>query len=275
MKCAWKELLSILPPWLRRGVEEHGWEDLWEIRIRLDRPTELVGSRGSLWLDHRGTREGIRFCINTASRYSPWAAQTMARGYLTAPGGHRIGLGGEVVTQASRVTGIREAESLCIRVAHDVPGIGKPFAALRGSVLVIGPPGSGKTTLLRDLCREVSRRQTVAVVDERGELFPAGYDRGKALDVLSLCPKPEGIDMALRTLGPGTVAVDEITGEADAEALLRAGWCGVRLLATAHAASAEDLRKRPIYRPLWKMGLFEHLLVCHRDKSRCVERMDL
>ena len=81
--------------------------------------------------------------------------------------------------------------------------------------------------------------------------------------------------MALRTLGPNTIAVDEITGEEDAEALLRAGWCGVRLVATAHAASMEDLRKRPIYRTLWENSLFEHLLICHRDKSRPVERMDL
>ena len=275
MKCAWKELLAILPSLVRREVEGMNPGDLWEIRIRQDRPTELVGSRGSIWLENRATGEDIRFCINTASRYSPWAAQTMGRGYLTAPGGHRIGFGGEVTVNDGWVTGFREADSLCIRVAHDVTGIGRLFSSLRGSVLIIGPPGSGKTTLLRDLCREFSNRETVAVVDERGELFPTGYDRGKALDVLSLCPKPKGIDMALRTLGPSSIAVDEITGADDADALCKAGWCGVRLIATAHAASATDLRLRPIYRPIWENHLFEHLLICHRDKSRPVERMDL
>ena len=272
MKCAWKELLAILPARLRSEVDG---KDLLEIRIRRDRPTELVGSRGSVWLSDRGSLEEIKFVINTATRYSPWAAQTVSRGYITAPGGHRIGLGGELAVHDGRIAGIREPDSLCIRVAHDVTGIGKPFSNLRGSVLIIGPPGSGKTTLLRDLCRELSKRETVAVVDERGELFPAGYDRGKAMDVLSLCPKPEGIDMALRTLGTTTIAVDEITGEDDAQALLRAGWCGVRLVATAHAASIDDLKKRPIYRSLWENRLFEHLLTCHRDKSRPVERMDL
>lgn len=275
MKCAWKELLAILPARVRREVERLRAEELWEIRLRQDRPTELLGSRGSIWLDHRTTGEEIKFCVNTASRYSPWAAQTMSRGYITAPGGHRIGLGGEMVVCDGRVTGVREVDSLCIRVAHDVTGIGKPFGMLRGAVLIIGPPGSGKTTLLRDICREISTRETVAVVDERGELFPDGYDRGRALDVLSLCPKPQGIDMALRTLGPGTIAVDEITGAEDARALERAGWCGVRLIATAHASSAVDLRMRPLYRPLWENHLFEHLLICHRDESRCVERMDL
>ena len=272
MKCAWKELLAILPSRLRGEVDG---KDLWEIRIRRDRPTELVGSRGSVWLSDRGSLEEIKFVINTATRYSPWAAQTVSRGYITAPGGHRIGLGGELAVNDGRITGIREPDSLCIRVAHDVTGIGKPFGSLRGSILIIGPPGSGKTTLLRDLCREISKRETVAVVDERGELFPSGYDRGKALDVLSLCPKPEGIDMALRTMGPATIAVDEITGEEDTRALLKAGWCGVRLGATAHAATAADLRSRPVYRPLWDMKLFEHLLICHRDKFRAVEGVDL
>lgn len=275
MKCAWRELMSILPVRLRGAVEQNGAEDLWEIRIRLDRPTELVGSRGSVWLGDRGRREDIQFCINTASRYSPWAAQSMKQGYITAPGGHRIGLGGEAAVNEGEVTGFREADSLCIRIARDVTGIARPYAGLSGSVLILGPPGSGKTTLLRDLCRERSKREVVAVVDERGEVFPRGCDCGQALDVLRFCPKPVGIDMALRTLGPSAIAVDEITGEADAQALLRAGWCGVRLIATAHAASAEDLARRPVYRALWENRLFEHLLICRRDKSRPTERMDL
>lgn len=273
MKCAWKELLAILPPGLR-GKMRPG-DDVWEIRLRLGSPVELTGPGKSRWLDYELGREDLNFVINTASRYSPWTAQTMARGYLTAPGGHRIGLGGDVVVDHGSVTGIREPTSLCIRVARDLEGIGRAFAGLRGSILILGPPGGGKTTLLRDLCRELSRSETVAVVDERGELFPAGFDRGRSLDVISLCPKPQGIDMALRTLGPSTVALDEISAEADARALMQAGWCGVRLLATAHAAGPEDLKRRPIYCALWENHLFDHILICHRDKSRPTERMDI
>lgn len=271
MKCAWKELLAILPPRLRKLREE----ELWEIRLRLDKPTQLVTSRGSQWLQDRTSREDLNFVINTASRYSPWAAQTTARGYITAPGGHRLGLGGEVVVDRERVTGLRTADSICIRVARDITDVGRPYARLPGSVLILGPPGAGKTTLLRDLCRALSHRETVAVVDERGELFPEGFDRGLALDVLSACPKAQGIDMALRTLGPDTIAVDEISAEEDAQALIRAGWCGVRLLATAHASSAEDLGHRPVYRTIWEKHLFDHILICSRDKARPAERMDL
>ena len=40
-------------------------------------------------------------------------------------------------------------------------------------LLVVGEPGSGKTTLLRTIARTLAERQRlVAVIDERGELFP-------------------------------------------------------------------------------------------------------
>lgn len=272
MTNAVKQLQAILPPRLRREAED---EALWEIRLRLGQPTQLIGSRGSRWLDDCAAADELNFVVNTASRYSPWTAQTTAMGYLTAPCGHRIGLGGEVVMDRGRPTGFRKIDGLCIRIARDVTGIGKAFGTLSGSILILGPPGAGKTTLLRDLCRELSRRETVAVVDERGELFPEGFERGEAMDVLSLCGKPEGIDMALRTLGPAAIAVDEITCEADAQALLRGGWCGVQLIATAHAAGVEDLKKRPVYRALTENHLFDHILICSRDKSRPTERMDI
>lgn len=275
MKCAWQELLSILPPWL--AIEANKEQDtLQELRLRLGQPPELVCKKERKWGSRPVVMEDLNFCVNTASRYSPWAAQSSARGYITAPGGHRIGLCGEAVVKEGSMTGIRSTTSLCIRVARDFPGIASKYSSYRGSILIIGPPGSGKTTLLRDLIRQISRQETVAVVDERGELFPGKlFDYGKSMDVLSGCPKHLGVDTVLRTMGPASIAVDEITAEEDCDALLRAGWCGVRLLATAHAASTEDLQKRVLYRPLITSRLFEHVLILNRDKSRQCERMEL
>lgn len=277
MKCAWKELLAILPPWLAREVDTPERDSLQELRLRLGKPPELVKQGGSRWLCRMVSKDDLNVVINTASRYSPWAAQTISEGFLTAPGGHRIGICGDVVIKNGSISGIREVQMLCIRVARDFPGIGAKADELSGSILALGPPGSGKTTLLRDLVRRISERETVAVVDERGELFPAEscFENGKSLDVLRGCPKPEGIDMVLRTMGPSCIAVDEITAERDCEALVRAGWCGVRLLATAHAASIQDLRSRPVYQSLTEKKLFDHVLVLSRDKSWHAERMDL
>lgn len=273
MRCAWKELLAILPQWMRQEVDRRGKEALQELRLRINAPPELVTAQGSFWLDRTATMEDLQFCINAASRYSPWAAETTALGYLTAPGGHRIGLCGEVVVHNAAVTGIRRLHSLCIRVARDFPGIGDG-AAVTGSTLILGAPGWGKTTLLRDIARTAADRDTVAVVDERGELFPEGFRQGKRMDVLTGCPKLLGIDRVLRTMGPQWIAVDEVTAAEDCEALARAVGCGVRLLATAHASSRQDFLIRPVYRKLADMGIFSQLLILDQRKQWRLERMN-
>lgn len=275
MKCAWNSLLTIVPQRLRQEVDKLGREALEELHLRIGQPVELILGGVSRQLDTKATGEDIRFVINTASRYSPWASASVSRGYLTALGGHRIGICGECVVQGGQVTAIKEAYSLCIRVARDFPGIGKN-APEPGSLLILGPPGAGKTTLLRDIIRLRSNEgMTVSVVDERGELFPCGnlFDPGTRTDVLTGCSKAQGVDIALRTMSPKCIAVDEITAQEDCQALVSALWCGVDLLATAHAANCNDLQSRPIYRPLIQTGLFKQVIVLSRDKSWHLERM--
>lgn len=273
MMCAWKELLAILPPRLRPETDTLGKETLQEVRLRLGSPAELVCQSGNRWLSGDVSREELNFCVNAASRYSPWSAATAAQGYITAAGGHRIGLCGEAVKKNGQVCGIREVRSVCIRVARDFPGIGKSAENFTGSILILGAPGWGKTTLLRDFARQLAQKECVSVVDERGELYPEGFARGKRMDVLTGSSKAEGIEMVLRTMGPTCIAVDEITAEADAQALIAAANCGVRLLATAHAASAAEFRKRSVYQPLVEQNVFDTLIILRRDKSWRGERM--
>ena len=95
----------------------------------------------------------------------------------------------------------------------------------------------------------------------------------KMLDHNVLVRKAEGIETVLRTMGPVWIAVDEITAESDCRAMERAGWCGVGLLATAHAADIRDLLCRPVYRPLAKSGLFRQALVLRPDKTWRLEEI--
>ena len=83
MECAWKELLAIVPPGLRREVDRHPVH-LQELRLRLNSPVELVTGQGSVWLEHRTSPEDLSYCVNAASKYSPWAAATMAKGFSAA-----------------------------------------------------------------------------------------------------------------------------------------------------------------------------------------------
>ncbi len=273
MRCAWKELLDILPHRLRMAVDKLGREHLQELRLRINAPPELVLTGGSMWLDDIVTQEDLHFTVNVASRYSPWCARTLAQGYLTAPGGHRIGICGETTLKDGQVSGIRTIHSLCIRIARDFTNLIQDPEELSGNILILGAPGWGKTTLLRDLIRQISHQEQVAVVDERGELFPPGFLNGARLDVLSGCPKGPGIEILLRTMGPDTIAIDEITAKDDCEALVQAANCGVRLAATAHAASKEDFFSREVYSPLVKGKIVDILLLLRQDKTYFLERM--
>lgn len=275
MTCAWNPLLAILPPKYRDQVDKNGKEDGQEVRLRLDKPPILVKKTGCISLQGNVHQEDLQYVVNMTCRYSPWTSSTASNGYLTANGGHRIGLSGEALIKNGKMHGIRTIHSLNIRIARDFPGIAGMFSHLKGSVLVIGPPGSGKTTLLRDMIRQRSYYENVSVVDERGELFPVGFEKGFQTDILTGCGKPEGMQILLRTMTPDSIAVDEITAEEDAKGLLYAAWCGVSLLATAHASDIQDVKCRPIYRPLFDSNIFHNVIIMQKDKTFRLERIHL
>lgn len=86
---------------------------------------------------------------------------------------------------------------------------------------------------MRDLIRLISDGNawggpfSVAVVDERGELAACDQgvpqnDLGTRTDVMDGCPKTLGMRLMLRSMAPSVLAVDEIGGMDDAEALLEA-----------------------------------------------------
>lgn len=280
MKCAWQAYINLLPSWMRQEVERYENENLQEIRIRTGLQPEMILSNGNRLLSRRAVKEDISFVINIASEYSPWSTQTAKYGYITAPGGHRIGICGVAAVSNKDTKGISIPTSLCIRVAKDFAGIAKSVSHLRESILIIGPPGSGKTTLLRDLirCKSDSTSENVSVVDEREEIFPlykgqACFAPGKHTDILSGTEKDYGIKAVLRSMNPDWIAVDEITSEHDCIALLNAGWCGVNLIATAHAGSITDLNTRPVYKPLLDHKLFPNIIVLRKNKTWTYERI--
>ena len=75
-------------------------------------------------------------------------------------------------------------------------------------------------------------------------------------DVLDGYPRAEGIVQALRVLAPTTLVCDEIATDADADAILLAAGCGVRMLASAHAGSIEELLHRRVLAPLLEADVF-------------------
>ena len=280
MNCMWQDYLSILPPNLRTLSQIYK-DTLLEIRLRIHQNVELITRDGSKSVPVVTKYEDLTYVINMASKYSPWSSHSIAHGFITADGGHRVGICGTAVLKDGQITGIKIPTSLCIRVSRDIQNADERIDRTDGSILIIGPPGSGKTTLLRDIIRRKSKRRNgaVCVVDERYEIFPCNngvpcFPVGECTDILYGASKTRGIEMALRNMTPVLIATDEITSQEDCRGLIYSNHCGVDLICTAHATSVADLYARKIYQPLVELNVFKWLITLKPDKSWRLERMN-
>lgn len=73
--------------------------------------------------------------------------------------------------------------------------------------------------------------------------------------------------MMIRSLSPEVLIVDEIGRGEDADAIHEAIHTGIRVLATAHGASYEDVRRRPVLRELIEAGVFTKYVILQRRKG--------
>ena len=91
---------------------------------------------------------------------------------------------------------------------------------------------------------------------------------GSHTDVLDACPKALGIPILLRSANPQVIAVDELTVREDLMAMSAAANCGVRFLATIHAADRRELGRRPLFSHLLKEKVFEKLVTIRREEGQ-------
>lgn len=261
------DLLYFLPEFLVKKVVNCGvnQNQIEEIRLRCNRPVQIMGGTRETWLmEERGqpwilTESMFEQILEKLFQASPYAyEEELRQGFFTVEGGHRIGIGGTIVMEQGKIVSISPIRSLNIRIAHEIKGCANPilerFRSFGiGHTLILSSPGMGKTTLLRDLVRQVSNYmegKSIALIDERKEI--AGcysgnpqFDVGQRTDILDGCPKAQGMLMAIRSLAPSVMAVDEIGGKEDVDALNYAIRCGCKMFVTIHGNSLNELRKKP------------------------------
>ena len=228
---------------------------LAEIRLRAGRQSVAVNIFGDMRVCSPPlSAEDIADCFAEICRYSVYSfEEEIAQGFVTLDGGHRVGICGTAVTKNGFITSLKDISGLNIRIAHQVYGCAdelfkRAFSDGVHSLLLAGKPLSGKTTVLRDLARRLGERHRVVLIDSRNELSASvrgtpSFDIGLNTDVLCGCEKSEGILMSLRSLSPEVIICDEIGN--DEAAVEQAMFCGVKLIASAHADSIEQLKKRP------------------------------
>ena len=74
MICAWQAFVELLPPWMRGRTEVNGKQSLQELRLRQGELPQLICVDGIRQLDRIVVAEDLRYIVNAASQYSPWAS---------------------------------------------------------------------------------------------------------------------------------------------------------------------------------------------------------
>jgi len=279
-----EEILRILPGHIRTFINElpEGQiKELEEIRIRIERPIEIIARGRPFFLPYVVKPDDAQKLLNKISNFSIYTLEEeLRRGYITIPGGHRIGLAGKVILENGTVKAIRDVSSFNIRVAREKVGIADhliPQIYDGGwlHTMIIGPPQTGKTTLLRDIGRIISQgrenipSRKVGIVDERSEIAGSVHGVpqltfGPRVDVLDACPKAEGMMMMIRSMSPDVLIVDEIGRKEDTEAILEAVHAGVRLMMTTHGESLEEIKQRPSLQPIVRQEIFTRFIELSR-----------
>ncbi len=263
-----------------------------EIRLRVNRPVTVFMEGEEFFLSKNGQvsthkenrllleESDLEDIVNHICHSSPYAyEEEMKRGYITIKGGHRVGISGQaVLTADNEIRTMKNISFINIRIAHEVIGTGDrflPYLYEKDKVhntLIVSPPGFGKTTLLRDIIRNISDGNKIAngknctIIDERSELAGSyngipQLDVGIRTDVMDACPKSIGMMMAIRSMAPQVMAVDELGTAEDIRALFSVIRSGCSILATIHGDSPDSLVEKCFLKEVMNEKVFSRYII--------------
>ena len=286
------QVLKKIPAEFKANVEE--------IRLRNGLPLNIYSMNSDYFVTEDGsitkekdkgklvTKQDIVKTFQLISNYSVYAfEEELKNGFITLKGGHRVGIGGKVLYGKKGVETIKNISSLNIRIAREKIGVSNKlmkyiihYPNTIHNTLLVSPPKCGKTTILRDMIRNLSngledfnfKGLKVGVIDERSEL--AGmyngvtqHDLGPRVDVLDGCNKKDGTMMLLRAMSPDIIVMDEIGSIEDIEAIHEILKAGVKIIATVHGSSIEDLKSRRSLNPLISDRIFTRYIILDNSKG--------
>lgn len=258
--------LSHLPPRVQREIEgvcalRGGGCGISELHL-------CIGTRSSL--KYKGERIKLSSLVTQAEMEKLFSAlcgnavyahrDTILDGYISISGGVRVGICGQARYEGARLVGVSNISSLLFRIPSAPSSLADQlycaFLSAERGMLIYAAPGGGKTTALRSLVPLLVERLglRVSVIDEREEFYSAELF---GVDVFRGYKRYEGVEIALRTMSPDIIVIDELGGALEAERLTDWMNSGVRMIATAHATSVPALMKRRSFAPFSAAEIFD------------------
>ena len=264
-----------------RGMLAGSRLEIREIRLRACGISTVATDGGSFPLLSRIGADGIEKTVQKLCRGSVYAFyDRINSGYIPLPRGIRVGIVGEARYDGERTVGVSAIGALCFRIPCSTlavaDGLYSDWVSLgKESLLILAPPSGGKTTALRSLASLIGRGSglcRVVVVDERFEFDPSDYV-GATVDILQGYRRGVGTEIAVRTMSPDVLLVDEICSVEDAEAIRTAVGVGIPLIATAHGTGMESVLARGYLSGLVVDGCFSRFCSIKREAGGFVISM--
>lgn len=278
--------LDLLPTEIVKELEKYDKQKIYELRLRMGMPIVMNYSGRNILLERtedKGrvvvTKEMIDFVLRVATENSLYAFNNQIKqGFITAKGGIRLGVAGEnVASDTFLPKTLKDICAINIRIPHEIKNcsqIAFKFIYNRTTglknTLILSPPGAGKTTFLRDLACQISRNceqiYNMFIVDERFEIASvvdgrAMLDIGDFADIVSGGNKKFAFENGIRALRPDVILTDELITEEDAFACESAIMSGVKVIATVHATSLNDLKQKQVFKKMIASRCFERFVV--------------
>lgn len=204
----------------------------------------------------------------------------LEQGYFTTATGSRVGVAGSYTRLDNGKVVLQKVEGLNYRIARAAcvelpPGLCELLHGRFTGVAVAGEPDSGKTTILRQMSVFVSGLgRAVTVIDERNEFFGAEKKPPVLLDRLAGLPKAEAVQMALRTLAPQVVVLDELGSMDEVMALEQGFFSGVDFIISIHASDLKEALQRPQIRYLKERGMIHTMILLQgRCAPGCIQEV--
>lgn len=256
---------------IKNFILENHLSNINELRFRKNSFISLIAGSKNINTNIYIRENDIENLISSLCGGSIYAHfNTIRDGYISLGNGMRAGVCGKAICENGKITAISDISSINIRfprrIYHSADLLYDFLEKneFKKSVLLYSAPGVGKTSILRELIYLISKKSDPpvrhAVIDSREEITPF-MDRSQiSSDIFVSYPKGLAIEIATKSMTPELIICDEISSLEEATAVLQATGSGVRIVATCHASSLNELLSKEILKDIFSHRIFDYAI---------------